>query len=223
MAGAILWAASSSGKLNGVIAAIGASGKRRVRPQRFSPCGIRSIGMTSPRIRRASSAPWRNTKIVRSSSVRAAASGFPASAASRRASSSRPAETASAIRSSRAARAWVGMAAAAGAAVTAAAIAASTSAGPASAARPTTASDHGLRISHMSERPASSPASRKGKSVIGRPPASRSASSGRSGARSRAAARPARPSRCRHRGTRPPIRSAPRREGRRSGPAPPSP
>ena len=132
IAGASLWAASSTGKLNGMMAEMGESGNRRVMPQRRSPCGWRSMGITSPPIRTASCAPWRKTNTARSISARASASGFPASAARRLASDSRRSATPAAIRSSTAARAWDGSAAAAGAAATAASRAAATSSGPAS-------------------------------------------------------------------------------------------
>ena len=77
IAGAILWAASSTGKLNGVIAAIGDSGKRRVMAMRPAPAGTESAGSISPEMRVASSAASRNTKMARSSSMRACAIGLP--------------------------------------------------------------------------------------------------------------------------------------------------
>ena len=59
IAGASLWAARFSGKLNGLMPAIGPIGKRRVMPTRSLDAGIRSSGMSSPVIRSASSAPRR--------------------------------------------------------------------------------------------------------------------------------------------------------------------
>ncbi len=160
MAGASLWAASSTGKLNGVIPAMGASGKRRVIPQRPLPCGIRSSGITSPPIRRASSAPWPKTKMARSTSVRAMASGFPASLARQCASSSRRAATPALIRSSTAARSCEGSAAAVGAAATARSTACSTSRRPAIAAEPTTEPVHGLRTTAASAEATRAPSRR---------------------------------------------------------------
>ena len=48
MAGDSLWAARLSGKLNGLIAATGPIGKRRVMPIRPRDAGIRSSGIVSP-------------------------------------------------------------------------------------------------------------------------------------------------------------------------------
>ena len=89
IAGATLWAARFSGKLNGLIPAIGPIGKRRVIPIRPFQAGIRSSGIVSPTIRSASSAARRNVITARSTSTRASRIGFPASSAMRRPSSSR--------------------------------------------------------------------------------------------------------------------------------------
>ena len=89
MAGATLWAARLSGKLNGLMAAIGPIGKRRVSPTRSFDDAMRSSGMTWPVIRSASSAPRRNVRIARSTSTRASRIGLPASAAMVAPSSSR--------------------------------------------------------------------------------------------------------------------------------------
>ena len=62
MAGATLWAARLSGKLNGLMPAIGPIGKRRVIPTRSFDDGMRSSGMSSPVIRSASSAPSRKVR-----------------------------------------------------------------------------------------------------------------------------------------------------------------
>ena len=85
MAGAILCAARLSGKLNGLIAAIGPIGNRRVMPTRSFDAAMRSSGMTSPAIRSASSAPSRKVSAARSTSTSASRIGLPASAAISRA------------------------------------------------------------------------------------------------------------------------------------------
>ncbi len=89
IAGASLCAARLSGKLNGLIAAIGPIGKRRVMPTRSFDDAMRSSGMTSPVIRSASSAPSRNVRTARSTSTSASRIGLPASAAMSAPSSSR--------------------------------------------------------------------------------------------------------------------------------------
>ena len=89
IAGETLWAARLSGKLNGLIPAIGPIGKRRVIPTRPFDAGIRSSGIVSPTIRSASSAPSRKVSTARSTSTRASRIGLPASIASSRPSSSR--------------------------------------------------------------------------------------------------------------------------------------
>ena len=89
IAGEILWAARLSGKLNGLIAAIGPIGKRRVMPTRPFDAGMRSSGIVSPTIRSASSAPSRNVMTARSTSINASRIGLPASRAMIRPSSSR--------------------------------------------------------------------------------------------------------------------------------------
>ena len=89
IAGAILWAARLSGKLNGLMPAIGPIGKRRVMPTRSLDEGIRSSGMTSPVIRSASSAPSRKVSVARSTSTSASRMGLPDSRAISRPSSSR--------------------------------------------------------------------------------------------------------------------------------------
>ena len=89
MAGATLWAARLSGKLNGLMPAIGPIGKRRVIPTRSLLAGIRSSGISSPVIRSASSAPSRKVSVARSTSTRASRIGLPASAAIVAPSSSR--------------------------------------------------------------------------------------------------------------------------------------
>ncbi len=81
IAGAILWAARLSGKLNGLMPAIGPIGKRRVIPTRSFELGSRSSGMTSPVIRSASSAPRRKVRLARSTSTSASRIGLPASVA----------------------------------------------------------------------------------------------------------------------------------------------
>ena len=85
IAGDSLCAARLSGKLNGLIAAIGPIGKRRVMPTRSFDDAIRSSGMTSPVIRSASSAPRRNVSDARSTSTRASRIGLPASRGDERA------------------------------------------------------------------------------------------------------------------------------------------
>ena len=89
IAGATLWAARFSGKLNGLIPAIGPIGKRRVMPTRPFDAGLRSSGIVSPTIRSASSAPSRNVSVARSTSTSASRIGLPASRAISRPSSSR--------------------------------------------------------------------------------------------------------------------------------------
>jgi len=89
MAGATLWTARLSGKLKGLMPAIGPIGKRRVMPTRSLELGMRSRGMTSPCMRSASSAPSRKTSEARSTSTRASRMGLPASATMISASSSR--------------------------------------------------------------------------------------------------------------------------------------
>ncbi len=89
IAGASLWAARLSGKLNGLIAATGPIGKRRVIPSRPRDAAIRSSGITSPTIRSASSAPRRKVSVARSTSTSASRIGLPASRAISRPSSSR--------------------------------------------------------------------------------------------------------------------------------------
>ena len=89
IAGASLCAARFSGKLNGLIAAIGPIGNRRVMPMRSLDDGSRSSGMSSPVIRSASSAPRRKVSVARSTSTRASRMGLPASSAISRPSSSR--------------------------------------------------------------------------------------------------------------------------------------
>ena len=89
IAGATLWAARLSGKLNGLIPAIGPIGKRRVIPTRSFDDGSRSSGMTSPVIRSASSAPSRKVRTARSTSTSASRIGLPASRAMSRPISSR--------------------------------------------------------------------------------------------------------------------------------------
>ena len=89
MAGATLWAARLSGKLNGLMPAIGPIGKRRVIPTRSFDDGMMSSGMSSPVIRSASSAPSRKVITARSTSARASRIGLPASSAMSRPSSSR--------------------------------------------------------------------------------------------------------------------------------------
>ena len=150
IAGAILCAARSTGKLNGVIAAIGDSGKRRVSAMRPVPAGATSAGRTSPPMRVASSAASRNTKIARSSSTLAWAIGFPASSASVRAKSARAASRPSATLRSTAARVNAGMSRQARAARRFASIAARTSSGPASAATPTSLPSCGERMTAVS-------------------------------------------------------------------------
>src|SRR6267378_920146 len=147
IAGAILWAASSTGKLNGVIPAIGDSGKRRVMAMRPVPAGTTSAGSTAPSIRVASSAPSRNTKIARSISVLACAIGLPASSASVRANSARAASSPSATLRNAAARAYAGISRHSRAAATLASRAARTSSGPASLIAPTSLLSCGARMS----------------------------------------------------------------------------
>ena len=89
IAGATLWAARLSGKLNGLMPAIGPIGKRRVMPVRPFELASRSSGMTSPPIRSASSAPSRKVSEARSTSTSASRIGLPASRAISRPSSSR--------------------------------------------------------------------------------------------------------------------------------------
>ena len=91
MAGASLWAARFSGKLNGEMAATGPTGTRRVMASRPVPCGARSSGRNSPEMRRASSAATSKVMAARSTSVRASRSGLPASPAMVRAMVSRSA------------------------------------------------------------------------------------------------------------------------------------
>ena len=93
MAGAILCAARLSGKLNGLIPAIGPIGKRRVMPIRSFDEGSRSSGISSPVIRSASSAPSRKVSVARSTSTRASRMGLPASSAMSRPISSRRARS----------------------------------------------------------------------------------------------------------------------------------
>src|SRR6185503_9553600 len=143
IAGAILWAARSTGKLNGVIAAIGDSGKRRVMAIRPAPAGTESAGSISPEMRVASSAASRNTKTARSSSRRACAIGFPASSARVRARSSRSAARPSATLRSAAARSYAGIVRHARTAATFASSAARTSAGPARVTTPTSLLSYG--------------------------------------------------------------------------------
>src|SRR6266550_765704 len=150
IAGAILCAASSTGKLNGVIPATGESGKRRVMAMRPVPAGTTSAGSTSPSMRVASSAPSRNTKMARSISVLACAIGLPASSASVRANSARAASSPSATLRKAAARAYAGISRQAGAAATFASSAARTSSGPASATTPTSLPSWGARMTAVS-------------------------------------------------------------------------
>ena len=89
IAGAILWAARLSGKLNGLMPAIGPIGKRRVIPIRSFEAGIRSSGISSPVIRSASSAPRRKVSVARSTSTSASRIGLPDSSAMSRPISSR--------------------------------------------------------------------------------------------------------------------------------------
>ena len=89
IAGASLWAARLSGKLNGLIAATGPIGKGRVMPIRPFEDGRRSSGIISPVIRSASSAPSRKVRTARSTSTRASRIGLPASRQRSRPSSSR--------------------------------------------------------------------------------------------------------------------------------------
>ena len=89
IAGATLWAARLSGKLNGLIAAIGPIGNRRVIPTRSRDAGLMSSGIISPTIRSASSAPSRNVRVARSTSISASRMGLPASSAISAPSSSR--------------------------------------------------------------------------------------------------------------------------------------
>ena len=89
IAGDSLWAARLSGKLNGLMAAIGPIGKRRVMPTRSLDDGMRSSGISSPVMRSASSAPSRNVSTARSTSTSASRMGLPASRAISRPSSSR--------------------------------------------------------------------------------------------------------------------------------------
>ena len=153
IAGAILWAASSTGKLNGVIPTTGESGKRRVIARRPAPTGRASVGRTSPPMRVASSAASRKTKIARSSSTRAWAIGLPASSARVRARSVRPAARPSATRRSIAARSKAGRARHAAAAAMLASSAARTSAEPASSTTPTSLPSCGARITALSRGP----------------------------------------------------------------------
>src|SRR5438309_5895651 len=150
IAGAILCAASSTGKLNGVIPAIGDRGKRRVMAMRPVLAGTTSAGRTAPSMRVASSAPSRNTKIARSISVLACATGLPASSASVRANSARAASSPSATLRNAAARAYAGISRQARAAATLASRAARTSSGPASATTPTSLPSWGARITAVS-------------------------------------------------------------------------
>ena len=89
IAGATLCAARFSGKLNGLMPAIGPIGKRRVMPTRSFDAGVMSSGMSSPVIRSASSAPSRNVTTARSTSTSASRIGLPASRAMSRPNSSR--------------------------------------------------------------------------------------------------------------------------------------
>ncbi len=89
IAGETLCAARFSGKLNGLIPAIGPIGKRRVIPTRPFDAGMRSSGIVSPTIRSASSAPRRNVIAARSTSTSESRIGLPASRAMSRPSSSR--------------------------------------------------------------------------------------------------------------------------------------
>ena len=167
IAGASLWIESSSGKLNGVMALMGASGKRRLSAQRPSPDGRRSSGSTSPCMRLASSAAISSTKSARSTSSRASVMGLPASRASSSASGARRAARPWRRAWSAAARACEGIAAAAGAAATAASIASTTSARVASGAWPTSEPSQGLRISAVREAGRRVPARRRGGVVMG--------------------------------------------------------
>ena len=89
IAGDSLCAARFNGKLNGLMAAIGPIGKRRVMPTRSLLLGRRSRGISSPVIRSASSAPRRNVRTARSTSTSASRIGLPASSEMSRPSSSR--------------------------------------------------------------------------------------------------------------------------------------
>ncbi len=89
MAGANLCAARLSGKLKGLIAAIGPIGKRRVIPTRSLDEAIRSSGISSPYMRSASSAPSRKVMTARSTSTSESRIGLPDSSVMVRASSSR--------------------------------------------------------------------------------------------------------------------------------------
>jgi hypothetical protein len=89
IAGATLCATKFSGKLNGVMARIGPSAKRRTIPARPAVEACQSSGSHSPPMRVASSAATANVKIARSTSARAARMGFPASSAIRSPNSSR--------------------------------------------------------------------------------------------------------------------------------------
>ena len=89
IAGATLWAARFSGKLNGLMPSTGPTGKRCVMPRRPLLAGARSSGIVSPIIRSASSAASRKVSAPRSISARASRIGFPASAERSAANSSR--------------------------------------------------------------------------------------------------------------------------------------
>ncbi len=70
----------SSGKLKGVMARTGPTGKRWTSPQRLSLPSVRSRGMASPPRRTASSAAVLKVRTARSTSERARRRGLPASA-----------------------------------------------------------------------------------------------------------------------------------------------
>ena len=83
IAGATLWAVRLSGKLKGVIARTGPSGTRFTTPHRATEAAFTSSGSISPFHASRAAAAAENVAEARSTSVRAALSGLPASARDR--------------------------------------------------------------------------------------------------------------------------------------------
>jgi len=160
IAGATLWAARLSGKLNGVIAPTTPIGTRIVQPRRPTPAGCASTTTPRPASVRASTAEKVIVCTARSTSTSACVTGLPASSASVRASSWRRSRMIAAARSRMAARSCEGRPAAIASA--AASTATRAESAPTTGTVPTSESSKGEWTSMVSPPATASPATCSG-------------------------------------------------------------